>query len=174
MLLWSFSALAVAFSVLPLGRPIWPILAVLALAFFALEVKLQLGRFELRLKALRNALRVGAVFLVLAVLAQLVGEWSGLWRTKGSYLPLGPLPAELAIAAFFGGAGWALYLPRKRDVVFSAFDTALFAIFGTLGEWVLALSGLLVYGAGWGYAQAFVGYVVVWAILHWMRYEFFA
>ncbi|MEM3031017.1 MAG: hypothetical protein QXH27_04740 [Candidatus Micrarchaeia archaeon] len=171
-LLWSFSALAVAFSVLPLGRPIWPIIAALALAFFALEVRLQAGRLDFRLKAVKNALYAGVAFLVLAVAAQAAGESLGLWKTRGSYLALGPVPAELALAAFFGGAGWALYLPRKKDVVFSAFDTALFAIFGTLGEWVLAFNGLLAYGAGWGYPHAFASYVIAWAVLHWARYEF--
>jgi len=170
-LLWSFSALAVAFSILPLGRPIWPILAALAVAFFALEVKLQVGRLDLRLNMLRVALSLGALLLLLTLAAQISGEALGLWHARGSYLSIGPVPAELALAALFGGAGWALYLPRKRNVVFSAFDTALFALFGTLGEYVLVFNGLLTFGSGWGYAQAFLSYVAVWAILHYARYR---
>ena len=73
--------------------------------------------------------------------------------------------------AFFGGAAWALYLPKKFSLAHSIADCLVFGAFGALGEWLLIGQVLFVYQQWWTSYDAFAAYFLTWVILHFVRYR---
>jgi hypothetical protein len=76
--------------------------------------------------------------------------------------------------AFFGGAAWAVYQPKKFNLNHSIYDSLVFGFFGALGEWLLIGQGLFAYHLWWTSYLAFASYFLTWVILHFVRYRVFS
>lgn len=160
-----FAFLAALFYFVRLGQLSWAILAASALAWFAIEANANRGRVG-------NALRIGALLLVFDFIFENSGWILGLWETR-SIFAAGVVPLEVMGIALFGGAAWALYIPRRFNMAHSLADSLVFALFGALGEWLLIGQGLFSYKLWWNGAFAFAAYFLTWALLHFARYRVF-
>src|SRR5271169_5274626 len=155
---------AVLYSV-KLGQASWYVILVSAIAWFGLEANENRGR-------LTSAMEVGAFLLIFDFIFENSGWLAGLWYTKSEF-HVGVVPLQVMGIAFFGGAAWALYLPRKFNLGHSIVDCLVFATFGALGERLLIGQVLFVYQQGWTSYDAFVAYFLTWVILHFVRYRVF-
>lgn len=160
-----FVFLAVVLYYVKLGQASWYVVLVSALAWFGLEAREGRGR-------LTSAMEVGAFLLIFDFIFENSGWLAGLWYTKSEF-HVGVVPLQVMGIAFFGGAAWALYLPRKFDLWHSLVDSLVFATFGALGEWLLIGQVLFVYQQWWTSYDAFVAYFLTWVILHVVRYRVF-
>jgi len=79
-------------------------------------------------------------------------------------------PVELLIGAFFGGAGWFMYAPKKLDKIYSATDILLLGSFGMATEIMLLQNGLLTYLTV-DSLNAFLTYSGLWLMLHLIYYK---
>ncbi|MDE1761854.1 MAG: hypothetical protein KGH59_01315 [Candidatus Micrarchaeota archaeon] len=147
------------------GQLSWDILLVSAIIWLGVEARGNSGR-------LGNALKIGLFLMVFDFIFENSGWVLGLWQTHSSFA-IGVVPIEVMGIAFFGGAAWALYLPRKFRLWHSLADCTVFALFGSLGEWMLIRQGLFVYKLWWTSELAFVAYFGTWVILHFVRYRVF-
>jgi hypothetical protein len=95
-----------------------------------------------------------------------------LWYTTSQF-HVGVVPLQVMGIAFFGGAAWALYLPRGFDLWHSLADCLVFATFGALGEHLLIGQVLFVYQQWWTSYDAFVAYFLTWVVLHYVKYGVF-
>lgn len=138
-----------------------------SVVFLAVEVFLQKPDME----TLRNAFGVGAFLMIFDFIVENSGWILHLWTVHGPLFQIGAVPLEILLVTLIGGAAWALYLPKKFDWRHSALDVLLFAIYGTLGEHLLRLSGIMVYEQWWGWPHAFVAYLLTWLLLHQFRYK---
>ncbi|MFH0737069.1 MAG: hypothetical protein V1827_00760 [Candidatus Micrarchaeota archaeon] len=160
-----FLLLAVILYFFSLGQFSWVLLLASAVGWFVIESRSAGKRFE-------NALRIGAFLLVFDFIFENAGWLMGLWQTS-SAIAVGVVPIEVMGITLFGGAAWALYLPKKFDPMHSLADSLIFASFGALGEWLLIRQGLFLYNGWWTSALAFVSYLLTWGILHFVRYRIF-
>jgi len=165
MLSGYFVFLAAILYFFSLGQLSWILLAASAIGWFAIESR-SAG------KRLGNALKLGAFLLVFDFIFENAGWLLGLWEAK-SAVAVGVVPLEVMAIAFFGGAAWALYLPKRFSLAHSLADALVFAFFGALGEWLLIRQGLFSYDLWWTSAHAFVSYLIAWGALHFMRYKVF-
>lgn len=160
-----FVFLAVVLYFVNLGQASWYVVLVSALGWFGLEANENRGR-------IRSAMGVGAFLLIFDFIFENSGWLAGLWYTKSEF-HVGVVPLQVMGIAFFGGAAWALYLPRKFNLWHSIADCLVFATFGALGEWLLIGQVLFVYQQWWTSYDAFVAYFLTWVILHYVRYGVF-
>jgi len=160
-----FVVLAVVLHSVSLGQFSWYVVLVSALAWFGLEARENGGRIT-------DAMKVGAFLLVFDFIFENSGWLAGLWYTKSEF-HVGVVPLQVMGIAFFGGAAWALYLPRRFNLWHSVVDCVVFATFGALGERLLIGQVLFVYQQWWTSYDAFVAYFLTWVILHCVRYGVF-
>ncbi len=160
-----FVVLAVVLYFVKLGQASWYVVLVSALAWFGLEANENRGR-------IRSALEVGAFLLIFDFIFENSGWLAGLWYTTSEF-HVGVVPLQVMGIALFGGAAWALYLPRKFNLWHSLLDCLIFAAFGALGERLLIGQVLFVYQQWWTSYDAFVAYFLTWVILHYVRYRVF-
>ena len=113
-----------------------------------------------------RALLLGLFLSAFDFLVETLGGVFGLWTTHYSALPLGFVPAEIALLCLVGGTAWALYIPKKMGLAGAAVDVFVFAFFGALGEALLIEAGLMRYAGGWNSWLAFAAYAVTFALLH--------
>jgi hypothetical protein len=159
-----FVLAAVLYSV-KLGQLSWYVILASALVWFGLEASENRGRMT-------SAMEVGAFLLIFDFIFENSGWLAGLWYTKSEF-HVGVVPLQVMGIAFFGGAAWALYLPRKFNLWHSAVDCVVFATFGALGEHLLIGQVLFVYQQWWTSYDAFAAYFLTWVILHYVRYGVF-
>ncbi len=160
-----FTAVALLLYFVPLGQISWDILATSAIAWFVIKA-------NDNQKRLWNALKIGAFLLIFDFVLENAGWFLGLWHPI-STLAVGAVPIQVMSIALFGGAGWALYLPRKFNRWHTLADSFVFALFGALGEWLLIRQGVFTYMLWWTSTLAFVSYFATWLILHFLRYRAF-
>jgi len=158
-----FIFLALLFRFFNTGQLSWDILLASAIVWFGIEARKERER-------LANALKIGAFLLVFDFIFENTGWLMGLWQTKSAFA-VGVVPIEVMGIALFGGAAWALYVPKKFKLWNSFFDSIIFAFFGALGEWLLIQQGLFVYKLWWTSLFAFIAYFLTWVILHFVRYK---
>ncbi len=151
-----------------LGQLSWDLLLASAILWFAIEF-----RDEKHRNRLPNALKIGAFLLVFDFAFENSGWLAGLWQTHSSFA-FGVVPIQVMGIAFFGGAAWAGYLPRKFNFWHSLSDCVVFGTFGALGEWLLIQQGLFTYSLWWTSSFAFAAYFLTWILLHFVRYRVFA
>lgn len=162
-----FVFLALLLYFVKLGQLSWDLLLASAILWFAIQFRDAKHR-----KRLSNALKIGAFLLVFDFVFENSGWLAGLWQTH-SILAVGVVPIQVMGIAFFGGAAWASYLPKKFNFWHSLTDCVVFATFGALGEWLLIQQGLFTYSLWWTSAFAFSAYFLTWVILHFVRYVIF-
>jgi len=160
-----FVVLAVVLYSVKVGQLSWYVVLVSAIAWFGLEANENRGRMA-------SAMEVGAFLLIFDFIFENSGWLAGLWYTTSEF-HVGVVPLQVMGIAFFGGAAWALYLPRKFNLWHSITDCLVFATFGALGERLLIGQVLFVYQQWWTSYDAFVAYFLTWVILHFVRYRFF-
>jgi hypothetical protein len=160
-----FLLLAVLLLEVRIGQLSWYIILASALAWFVLETRENRGR-------VREAMKVGAFLLIFDFIFENSGWLAGLWSTK-SQIAVGVVPLQVMGIAFFGGAAWALYLPKKFSLGHSVVDSVVFATFGALGERLLIGQVLFVYDKWWTSYDAFLAYFLTWVVLHYVRYHVF-
>lgn len=158
-----FVILALLFRFFPVGQFSWIILLASAMTWFGIEAARNKGRIV-------TALKIGLFLMVFDFVFENIGWLAGLWQTK-SMLAIGVVPIEVMGIALFGGAAWALYLPRKFNLWHSLADCTLFGFFGALGERLLIMQGLFVYKLWWTSVLAFAAYFLTWVLLHFVRYR---
>lgn len=164
MVLTGFFALLGAFFYFVRVRQLaWTILVVSAIIWFAIQARKDT-------KHLKMALEIGVFLLLFDFVFENSGWLLGLWHTVSAFA-IGVVPIEVMGICLFGGAAWALYLPKKFNLFHSALDCVVFALFGSLGEWLLIRQGLFFYTSWWTSALAFVAYLATWIILHFVRYR---
>ena len=163
-----FVFLALLLYFVKLGQLSWDLLLASAILWFAIEF-----RDEKHRKRLPNALKIGAFLLVFDFAFENSGWLLGLWQTF-STVAVGVVPIQVMGIAFFGGAAWAGYLPKKFSFWHSLPDCVVFAFFGALGERLLIWQGLFVYKLWWTSVLAFAAYFLTWMLLHFVRYRIFA
>lgn len=163
VLLGYFIVLAIVLYSFRVGQLAWSLLLVSAAAWCGIEVAQNRGR-------LAKAFAIGAFLLVFDFMFENAGWLLGLWQTK-SAVAIGVVPIEVMGIAFFGGAAWALYLPRKFRLDHSIADVLVFAAFGAVGEWLLIRQGLFTYSLWWNSGFAFLAYLGTWIVLHFVRYR---
>ncbi|MDE1861193.1 MAG: hypothetical protein KGH72_05780 [Candidatus Micrarchaeota archaeon] len=160
-----FVLLALVLFSFQIGQAAWYIILMSAIAWFAIEARYSRS-------GLGNALKIGAFLLAFDFIFENSGWISGLWQTYSQF-HVGVVPIQVMGIAFFGGAAWAMYQPRKFDFVHSLLDCAVFGFFGALGEWLLIRQGLFAYHMWWTSELAFASYFLTWVLLHFVRYRIF-
>ncbi len=160
-----FVILAAILVYVQLGQLSWYVILASALVWFGLEARENRGRIS-------SALKVGAFLLIFDFIFENSGWVERLWYTTSEF-HVGVVPLQIMGIAFFGGAAWALYLPRKFNLWHSVSDCLVFAAFGALGERLLIGQVLFVYQQWWTSYDAFIAYFLTWVILHYVRYHVF-
>jgi hypothetical protein len=122
-------------------------------------------------RRIKLAALVGVFLVAFDFLFENSGTMLGLWRSSGSIFPVLTVPIEVMIICLFGGTAWALYLPRKFNLLHTILDILLFATFGTYGEYVLMQNGMMMYYQWWTSIHAFAAYAGTWIILHAVKYK---
>ena len=162
-----FAIFAFVFTNISLGPAIWFILALAGLGWFVIE--LSFHKFDSSLA--KKALLIGLFLMLFDFMVENAGWILGYWHTQNGIITIGTVPIGVMLICLLGGAGWALYLPKKFDLKFSLLDSLFFAFWGALGEYVLSTQGLMVYTNGWTSVYAFLAYFITWEFLHWARYH---
>jgi hypothetical protein len=160
---------------LPIWTP-WLVLSGCAIAWFAVELYVEKPAGT----RLKKAISV-AIFLVLFdFVFENSGTLLGLWYSSDSLVPVcmpvesaypACVPIEVMTLILFGGAAWALYIPREFKLTYSVLDILLIAAFGAIGEYVLIQFGLMHYLQWWTSLHAFVAYLATWTLLHLVKYK---
>jgi len=160
---------------LPIWIP-WIILGTCAIGWFVIELYIE----KPDLKRLKRALYVGIFLLVYDFAFENSGTLLGLWYSSNSLIPVcvpvestyvACVPIEVMMVTLFGGAAWALYIPRKFKLTYSILDILLISTFGALGEFILIQYGLMHYLLWWTSLHAFISYMGTWIILHFVNYK---
>jgi hypothetical protein len=144
----------------------WGALVLCAFGFLALQYFVHRPDKE----QLVNALYVGLFLMLFDFVVENSGTIFGLWRSNGGMVTVLTVPIEVMLVCLVGGMAWALYLPKKFSLVFSAADLLVFSFFGALGEWVLMQNGMMTYYLWWTSFHAFIAYALTWFLLHAFRY----
>ncbi|MEW6329365.1 MAG: hypothetical protein AB1468_04570 [Candidatus Micrarchaeota archaeon] len=165
-ILFIFAYFALWFS-LPVGRGAWMFLVMAALAWFVVELKINWSEP----RRIEKAIYIGLFLMLFDFAVENSGRTLGYWTSYQSASFVLAVPVEVMLICVMGGAAWALYLPRKFNLTHSVLDILTFALFGSLGEYLLGVNGLLIYGGGWTSLHAFAGYGATWMILHYIRYN---
>lgn len=139
---------------------IWWILVVCATGWLIIELR------DYRDKDAGKAVEIGIFLMLFDFVVENLGKIVGFWRSYNSAYFVLAVPIEVMLLALIGGIAWALYQPKEFNWLYSLADIVVFAVFGTLGEYILVANGLLIYERGWTSFHAFLGYVATWAILH--------
>jgi len=148
------------------GTSLYWLLAASAVMWFAYEYNKN-KRFDLV-----RAFSLGIFLMFFDWFVETFGLFAGQWRTAGSLLTIGPVvPIEIMLLCLFGGAAWAMHFPKKFSLKYVAGDTLIFAFFGTLGEYLMQLNGLMIYMGGWTSYHAFVGYAITWLLMSYAWYR---
>jgi hypothetical protein len=122
--------------------------------------------------SLAKPFMLGAFLMLFDWFVETYGLFLGQWHTAHSLFFVGTaVPVEIMMICLFGAAAWAIHMPKKFSWKYIAGDTVIFAFFGTLGEWLMQLNGLMVYTGGWTSAQAFIGYAITWMIMSLVWYK---
>ncbi len=158
-----FILLGLLFYFVHVGQLAWWILLASAIVWFALEVYLNKSR------SLPKAMAVGLFLLVFDFIFENTGWVFGLWHTISQFA-VGVVPLQVMGIAFFGGTAWAMRMPRKFNAMHSLASCFVFALFGSLGEWLLIRQGLFVYAPAWNSLFAFISYFITWLMLIAVRY----
>lgn len=115
---------------------------------------------------LAKAIGLGVFLMFFDWFVETYGLFLGQWKTAGSLFAVGPVvPVEIMLLCLIGGTAWAMHFPKKFSWLYIAGDTLIFAFFGTLGEYLMQLNGLMVYMNGWTSGHAFIGYAITWLIM---------
>lgn len=146
------------------ARLIWWILVACATGWLVIELRDHEG------KDIGKAVEVGVFLMVFDFVVENLGGIAGLWRSYNSTYLVLAVPIEIMLLAFIGGTAWALYQPRGFNWLYSFADVGVFALYGTIGEYILGTKGLLIYMGGWTSLHAFLGYAATWVILHSLVY----
>lgn len=154
----AFSFAGLLLFLLPVGRLVWVLFAAAAVLWYMYEKR------KAQTALVRKALWFGIVLLVFDYVIETFGAVTGLWTTN-SYGAVGYVPLEILAVTFFGGMAWALFQPKKPSTLFSAKQLGLLAFFGTIGEYILTLNGLMVYGHGWSSLHAFFLWLFTWILM---------
>lgn len=113
-----------------------------------------------------RAFALGIFLMLFDWFVETYGLFLGQWQTAHSLFFVGAaVPIEIMLLCLIGGTAWAMHFPKKFSWVYVAGDTLIFAFFGTLGEYLMQLNGLMVYMNGWTSAHAFIGYAITWLIM---------
>ncbi len=139
---------------------IWWILVVCATVWLIIELR------DRRDKDVGKAVEIGIFLMLFDFVVENLGKIVGFWRSYNSAYFVLAVPLEVMLLALIGGTAWALYQPKEFNWLYSLADIVVFAVFGTIGEYILVAKGLLIYGGGWTSSHAFLGYAATWAILH--------
>ncbi len=162
---------------LPIWTP-WIILSLCAVGWFAIELYIENPDLE----RLKRVLCVAIFLMVYDFAFENSGTLLGLWYSSNSLIPVcvpvgstypACVPIEVMMLTLFGGAAWALYIPRKFKLTYSILDIILIATFGALGEFVLIQYDLMHYHLWWTSIHAFISYMGTWIILHFVNYKIF-
>jgi len=160
-----FILLGIVLFFFQIGQIAWFLLLISAIAWFAIELKYNPGK-------LGNALKIGLFLMLFDFVFENSGWIFGLWQTYSPF-HIGVVPIQVMGIAFFGGAAWAMYLPKKFNLTHSFIDCLIFGFFGALGERLLIGQGLFQYHLWWTSELAFASYFLTWVILHFVRYRVF-
>ena len=164
--LFTSLAMLIYFSVIP-ESAIYLTLVTIAVIWCLAEFRLNRNDVG----AVKRAFLVGLFLMVFDFAFQNSGWLLGLWATHGAILAVGVVPIEVMLICLIGGTAWALYLPRSYDRMHSIMDILVFATYGTLGEYMFRLSGLMSYYQWWNAGLAFLAYGITWVILHYVKYR---
>jgi hypothetical protein len=161
-----FTSLGILFWNFPIkyANFIWWILVAAALGWLIIELR------DYREKNVRRAVEVGIFLMLFDFFVENLGKIAGLWESYGSVYFVLAVPIEVMLLALIGGTAWALYQPRRFRSLYSLADITVFATFGTIGEYILGIKGLLIYMGEWTSAHAFLGYALTWVLLHSILY----
>jgi len=165
---FSFSAILLYYQLIP-QKLILAGLAMAAIIWFAVEGFTNRKHVEY----IKRACYVGVFLLAFDFVFENAGWLAGLWATHNSIIAIGVVPLEVMLICLFGGAAWAMYLPRHYNRIMTLIDILTFATFGALGEYLLGINGLMTYFGWWNSGWAFLAYAMTWIILHLVRYAVF-
>ena len=166
VVLFTSLAVLIYFSVIP-ASAVYLTLVTIAAIWCLAELKLNRNDFD----RVKRAFLVGLFLMVFDFAFENSGWLLGLWATHGALLAIGVVPIEVMLICLIGGTAWALYVPRSYDRMHSIMDILVFATYGTLGEYMLRLSGLMTYYQWWNAGWAFLAYGITWVILHYVKYR---
>jgi hypothetical protein len=119
-----------------------------------------------------RAFSLGLFLMLFDWFVETYGLFLGQWQTAHSLYFVGyAVPIEIMLVCLIGGAAWAMHFPKKFDWTYILGDTAIFAFFGTVGEYLMIQNGSMIYMGGWTSLHAFIGYAITWIImsLAWYR-----
>jgi hypothetical protein len=121
---------------------------------------------------MEKAAFLGIFLMLFDWFVETYGLFLGQWQTQFSIFTVGwAVPIEIMLLCIIGGAAWAMHFPKKLSMKYVLGDTAIFAFFGTVGEYLMIQNGHMVYMSGWTSAHAFVGYFITWLIMSWAWYR---
>ena len=158
---------AIFYALTPRSSPIfyW-ILVGSAVAWFIYE------RNKNRKFDLVRAFALGVFLMLFDWFVETYGLFLGQWQTAQSLFSVGAaVPIEIMLICLVGGAAWAMHFPKKLSWQYIAGDTLIFAFFGTLGEYLMQLNGLMIYMNGWTSIHAFIGYAITWLLMSYAWYR---
>lgn len=158
-----FSFLALLFWQAPWIN-MWWVLVFSSILWLGLEVYQKKGD-------VKKGMQIGLFLVVFDFVVQNIGKMMGLWESYKSSFMVMAVPIEVMLICCIGGTAWALYLPKKFNLVHTVCDILIFSFFGSLGEFLLINGGLLKYSGGWTSIHAFFAYMVTWIILHTLKYK---
>ena len=144
----------------------WGALVICAFGFLAFEYLVHKPSSE----QFVNALYTGLFLMLFDFVVENSGTLFGLWRSNGGAITVLTVPIEVMLVCLIGGMAWALYVPKRFNIFFSAADLLVFSFFGALGEWVLIQNGMMTYYLWWTSIYAFIAYALTWFLLHSFRY----
>lgn len=147
------------------GLYLWPVLVLGAVCWFLLE------RNEAKKEEIQLAFSIGLFLMFFDFIVENLGGVLGYWQVTTTLLHVGYVPIEVMLLTLIGGTAWALAQPKNFSFWESAADVLLFSIFGAVGEFVLMQNNVMFYANGWTSAHAFLGYFIMWVILHYLRYS---
>jgi len=144
--------------------PIWSVITLTALMWFAVEYYLK-GKH--REKYLKLAFIVGIFIMIFDFIVENLGYVFGFWISLNSIWLILAVPIEVMIAFLLGGAAFALFmLDIEWDYKFIALNSIIFSFFGAIAEWALILMELMQYGNNWSSVHAFLLYFVTFLLIY--------
>ena len=157
-LLWSYD----------IGYPILPVLVLSGIVWFVYEYKFAK---KVKAKELNSAFEIGMFLMIFDFAVENIGALLGLWQVTKTAFHVIFVPIEIMALCLIGGTAWALAQPKRFMVINSALDILLFSTFGMIGEFLLIKNGVMAYSGWWTSAFAFLGYLITWISLHFLRYR---
>jgi hypothetical protein len=119
-----------------------------------------------------RAFALGVFLMLFDWFVETYGLFLGQWQTAHSLFSVGAaVPIEIMLLCLIGGTAWAMHFPKRLSWTYIAGDTLIFATFGTLGEYLMQLNGLMIYMGGWTSAHAFIGYAITWLLMSYAWYR---